>query len=55
MALKFFEGDILYYGQIGQTQIVRWNIFDNEQGFSINTEEWDREIIGNVYIKQITI
>lgn len=53
--IEIFEGDILYYGQIGQTQIVRWNIFDNEQGFSIDTDEWDREVIGNVYIKQITI
>lgn len=49
--LEIFEGDIVRYNDIGVSQIVTWNTFDSEQGFSIDTDEWDREIVGNIYEK----
>jgi len=24
-------------------------VFDDEQGFSIDTDDWEREIVGNIY------
>lgn len=52
--IEIFEGDIITSDN-NPFEIVKWNNFDNEQGFSIDTDEWSVEIIGNVYIKSITI
>lgn len=49
-----FEGDIISSDN-NPCEIVKWNNFDNEQGFSIDTDDWSIEVIGNIYIKQITI
>jgi hypothetical protein len=50
--IEIFEGDIVRYKDVGTSQIVTWNVFDNEQGFSIDTDEWEREIVGNIYQKK---
>lgn len=52
--IEIFEGDIITSDN-NITHIVRWYNFDNEQGFSIDTDDWSIEIIGNIYIKSITI
>jgi hypothetical protein len=52
--ILIFEGDIISSDN-NPCQIVKWNNFDNEQGFSIDTDDWSIEVIGNIYIKQITI
>jgi len=52
--VEIFEGDIITSDN-NITHIVRWYNFDNEQGFSIDTDDWSIEIIGNIYIKEITI
>lgn len=52
--IEIFEGDIVT-SENNSCQVVKWNIFDNEQGFSIDTDDWSIEIIGNIYIKSITI
>ncbi len=42
-----YEGDIyLHYGQV---RVVEWEVFDNHQGYSIDTDDLDVEIIGNIY------
>lgn len=52
--VEIFEGDIITSDN-NITHIVRWYNFDNEQGFSIDSDDWSIEIIGNIYIKSITI
>jgi hypothetical protein len=52
--IEIFEGDIITSDN-NPCEIVRWNTFDNEQGFSIDTDDWSVEVIGNIYIKSITI
>lgn len=49
--IEIFEGDIVRYEDRGISQIVTWNTFDDEQGFSIDTDDWNREIVGNIYKK----
>lgn len=49
--IEIFEGDIVRYKNVCTSQIVSWNTFDDEQGFSIDTDEWEREIVGNIYEK----
>ena len=52
--IEIFEGDIITSDN-NPCEIVRWNTFDNEQGFSIDTDDWSVEVIGNIYIKSLTI
>lgn len=52
--IEIFEGDIINSDYNG-CRTVKWDTFDNEQGFSINTDDWSIEVIGNIYIKSITI
>jgi len=46
---EIFEGDIVRYKDSGISQIVSWTVFDDEQGFSIDTDDFEREIAGNIY------
>lgn len=53
--VEIFEGDIVRYEDVGISQIVSWNTFDDQQGFSIDTDDWNREIVSNIYKKPIAI
>lgn len=52
--IEIFEGDIITSDN-NPCETVRWNTFDNEQGFSIDTDDWSIEVIGNIYKNPITI
>jgi hypothetical protein len=49
---EIFEGDIIRYGdEDGMKVEVEWKEYDDQQGFNIDTDEWEREIVGNIYEK----
>lgn len=45
---EIYEGDFIET-EHGEIQLVQWLNYDNSQGFSINTDDWHIEIVGNIF------
>lgn len=45
---EIYEGDIIKYYDNNTTEEVKFEIFDTEQGYFINTD-YTREVIGNIH------
>lgn len=44
---EIFEGDIIK--SYGVTSVVEWEAFDDHQGYVIDTDDTELEIIGNIF------
>ena len=44
---EIYEGDL--YLSYGQVKLVQWEVYDNYQGYSIDTDDLDLEVIGNIF------
>lgn len=45
---EIFEGDFLK-DENDEIQEVRWYHLDDTQGFTINSDDWHKEIVGNIF------
>lgn len=46
---EIYEGDIIK-DYDGETFIIKWNVFDNMQGYEINTDDHNIKVIGNIHL-----
>ena len=51
---EIFEGDFLE-DENGEIYEVRWYHLDDAQGFIINSDDWHKEIVGNIYQTNFSI
>ena len=51
---EIFEGDFLE-DENGEIYEVRWYHLDDAQGFIINSDDWHKKIIGNIYQTDFSI
>jgi len=51
---EIYEGDFLE-DENGEIYEVRWYHLDDAQGFIINSDDWHKEIVGNIYQTNFSI
>ena len=51
---EIFEGDFLE-DENGEIYEVRWHHLDDAHGFIINSDDWHKEIVGNIYQSDFSI